>query len=62
LLIDNIAKLNMSSTVLAKCEKSRKAIKQAAKAKEDEEKKEKKIEASKETAKIEREKLKRMTP
>lgn len=62
LLVDNISKLNMSSTVLSKCDKARKAIKAAAKEKADAEKSEKKAEENRETAKQERDRIKRMTP
>ena len=61
-LIDNIAAYRMSSTVLSKCEKSRKAIKAAAKEKREAEADDAKADTKRADMRLERDKIKRMTP
>lgn len=61
-LIDNVATLRLSSTVQSKCDKSRKAIKVAQKEKKEAEDEGLKADAKRQADKIERDKIKRMTP
>lgn len=62
MLVDNIAALKMSSTVQSKCDKSRKAIRSAAKEKKEAEMQDQKADARREQDRAERERIKRMTP
>lgn len=61
-LIDNVASLKLSSQAQAKCDRSRKAIRAAAKEKKEIEAESAKTEAKREADKLERERIKRMTP
>lgn len=61
-MVDLVAGLKLSPTVSAKCEKSRKKIKQALSQQKREEQEEKRAEARREQDRLERERLKRMTP
>lgn len=61
-MVDLVAALRISPTVLSKCEKSRKKQKAAEAKKKAEELEEKKLELKREGDRLERERLKRMTP
>ena len=61
-IIDKVAELRLSPTVASKCEKSRKKIKQQIELKKKEDNEEKMIEHKREQDRLEREKLKKMTP